>query len=76
MNTEQEPTAVKINCLIAFLTNILKHKYFDWFMYLITLLSMIITTQDTPLINPESILIKNMNILEKIISLIFFWSLC
>ena len=73
INAEQEPMGiVKINCFIALLTNILKHKYFDWFMYLITLLSMIITTQDTPLINPESTMIKNMNILEKIISLIFF----
>ena len=54
-----------------FLSRILKHQYFDDFMYLITLLSMIMSAEDTPLIDPLSSMIRWVNRIEKAISLIY-----
>lgn len=62
---------VPSNDIIVFLTKVYENKYFDYFLNLLALTSMIINTLDTPIIDPDSEFISKLNTIEIIISTIY-----
>ena len=68
----RNPTKIyKSNNFRKIFANLVMHKYFDYFMNFLTFFSMILTTQETPLINPTSSLMTTLYILEILISTIY-----
>ena len=68
---ERDIKLVHSSELKQIMTKILVNKFFEMFMFLVALLSLILISQDTPLINPLSPLIQNLDKLEIAISAIY-----
>lgn len=69
IDNENEP--VYSNKFLRIIGDILRHEYFDVFMLLITLLSMIIMTLDSPIQDPDSEYNKTLNFIEYFITSVY-----